>query len=266
MTKQQSPNYKKLFLKEQRRHKEEQRRREAAELAQNEEQRRRKEEQLRREAQAAVWDVLMALDFALEQQFTLLHTLEESRQAILRKIINIELEEGIRSMTISGVRRQRETCIMAYITKYKPLHKLLLGCIYEGLEDMELDEVVWCRETDTLPFSYIVKLRVEYSYVPNNPRTVYYFLSVPKGDVGGAIGWTADLDGLNRLHLTAVRQMLAFTLQALKTPPRSYYTACLGTTGFFACHLSSSSEGIPLSALRAARSHWTSTPPPATKN
>ncbi|KAF1992918.1 hypothetical protein P154DRAFT_528154 [Amniculicola lignicola CBS 123094] len=413
MAEQQSPDYKKLFL-------EEQRRREAAEQAQKEEQHRREEEQRRREEeqrrreaaeqaqdraeektrkttlpeyldachthlhsgltvqtdttlstrgdpsnatnklrpenlvlwedfpaqQAAIWDVLMASDFASERHFTSLHTLEESGQVILRKMMSseldlhlfqrsavddpvtsiierlydqrtlrrtfglkgsvqfenhantlspeTELEEGIGSMTVSGARRRRsprlqaraqnnsldsgeavaaprahtarssrpradqfcvyntsiqnrETRIAAYLTEYKPPHKLSLGCIYEGLEDMELDEVVRCRETDTprdrfrrliaavitQAFSYMVKLGVEYGCVctgeafvflrvPDDPRTVYYFLSVPKGDVGGATGWAANSDRLNRLHLTAVGQMLAFTLQALQTPPRSH--------------------------------------------
>ena len=113
---------------------------------------------------------------------------------------------------------------------------------------MELDEMVQCYETDTprdrfrrliaaviiQAFSYIVKLEVEYSCVctgeafvflrvPDDPRTVHYFLSVPKGDVGGATGWAPDSDGPNRLHLTAVGQMLAFTLQALN--PRSRLSA-----------------------------------------
>ncbi|KAF2240288.1 hypothetical protein BU26DRAFT_556953 [Trematosphaeria pertusa] len=169
----QSPDYKKLFLEEQRRREEEQRRREegqrrreAAEQAQKEEQHRREEEQRRREEeqrkreaaeqaqdraeektrkttlpefldachtylhsgltvqtdttlstrgdpanatnklgpenlvlwedfpaqQAAVWDVLMASDFASERHFTSLHTLEESGQAILRKMMSSELD------------------------------------------------------------------------------------------------------------------------------------------------------------------------------
>lgn len=394
----QSPDYKRLFL-------EEQRRREAAEQAQKEEQRRREaveqaqdraEEKTRKTTllefldachnhlhsgltiqdatlstrgdpanatnklrpenlvlwedfpaqQAAVWDVLMASDFASERHFTSLHTLEESGEAILRKMMSseldlhlfqrstvdepvtsiierlyaqrtlrgtfrlkgsvqfenhantlspeTELEEGIGSMTVSGAPRRRsprlqartqdnlhdrpvstaaprartarssrpradqfcvyntsiqnrETRIPAYITEYKPPHKLTLGCIYEGLEDMELGEVVRYRETDTSrdrfrrliaavitqAFSYMVKLGVEYGCVctgeafiflrvPDDPMTVYYFLSVPKGDVGGATGWAPDSDGPNHLHLTAVGQMLAFTLQALKTPRRSH--------------------------------------------
>ncbi|KAF1970566.1 hypothetical protein BU23DRAFT_582080 [Bimuria novae-zelandiae CBS 107.79] len=296
--------------------------------------------------QAAIWDVLMASEFASERHFTSLHTLEESGQAILRKMMSSELDlhlfqrstvddpvasiierlydqrtlrrtfglkgsvqfenhantlspetelaEGMGSMTVSGARRRRsprlqaraennsldrpeavtapragtarssrpradqfcvyntsiqnrETRVAAYITEYKPPHKLPLGCIYEGLEDMKLDEVAQCRETDTprdrfrrlmaavitQAFSYMVKLGVEYGCVctgeafvflrvPDDPRTVHYFLSVPKGDVGGATGWAPDSDGPNRLHLTAVGQMLAFTLQALKTPPRSH--------------------------------------------
>ncbi|KAH8755333.1 hypothetical protein F5883DRAFT_570921 [Diaporthe sp. PMI_573] len=416
----QSPDYKKLFLEEQRRREEEQRRREEEQRRREEEQRRREEEQRRREEeqrrreaaeqaqdraeektrkttlpeflnachthlhsgltvqtdatlstrgdpanatnklrpenlvlwedfpaqQAAIWDVLMASDFTSERHFTSLHTLEESGQAILRKMMSseldlhlfqrstvddpvtsiierlydqrtlrqtfglkgsvqfenhantlspeTELEEGIGSMTVSGAPRRRsprlqartqdnpqdrpestaaprvrttrssrpradqfcvyntsiqnrETRIAAYITEYKPPHKLPLGCIYEGLEDMELDEVVRCRETDTprdrfrrliaavitQAFSYMVKLGVEYGCVctgeafiflrvPDDPKTVYYFLSVPKGDVGGGTGWAPDSDGPNRLHLTAVGQMLAFTLQALKTPRRSH--------------------------------------------
>ncbi|ORX95075.1 hypothetical protein BCR34DRAFT_629093 [Clohesyomyces aquaticus] len=299
----QSPNYKKLFLKEQRRREDEQRRRKAAEQAQKEEEHRReaaeqaqKEEERRREATEQAQDrakektrkttlleflnacytyLHSTSDFALEQHFTLLHMLEESRQAILQT----ELEDSIGSMTaqnnlLDGPKtvaaprartarlswpranqfcvyntsiQNRESRMAAYITEYKPPHKLPLGCIYEGLEDMELDEVVWCRETDTprdrfrrliaavitQAFSYMVKLGVEYGCVctgeaivflrvPNDPRTVHYFLSVPKGDVGGATGWAPDSDGPNRLHLTAVGQMLAFTLQALKTPPRSH--------------------------------------------
>jgi hypothetical protein len=397
-----SPDYKKLFL-------EEQRKREAAEQAQKEEQRRREEEQHRREAaeqaqkraeettrkttlpefldachnhlhsgltvqtdatlstrgdpanannklrpnkllqwddfpaqQAAVWDELMGSDFASERHFTSLHTLVESGEAILRKMMSSELdphlfqrstvddpvtsiierlydqrtlrrkfglkgsvqfenhantlspetqlEEGIGSMPVAGAQRRRsprlqtqaqaqdnsvaaprarkarssrpradqfcvyntstqntETRVAAFITEYKPPHKLPLGYLYEGLEDMDLEEVIRCRETDTprdhfrrlmaavitQAFSYMVKLGVEYGCVctgeafvflrvPDDPRTAHYFLSVPKGDVGDTTGWTSDLGETNRLHLTAVAQMLAFTLRALRTPPRSH--------------------------------------------
>jgi hypothetical protein len=134
----QSPDYKKLFRKEQRMREEEQRRREAAEQAQN-----RAEEKTRKTTlpeflnachthlhsgltvqtnttlstrgdpanatnklqpeklvlwedfpaqQAAIWDVLIESDFASERHFTSLHTLEESRGVILRKMMSSELD------------------------------------------------------------------------------------------------------------------------------------------------------------------------------
>jgi hypothetical protein len=110
---------------------------------------------------------------------------------------------------------------------------------------MELEEVVRCRETDspqqqfrrlvaviiTQAYSDMVRSGLEYGCVctgeayiflrvPDDPKTVYYFLSVPKGDAGETTGWAPDPDGGNRLHLTAVGQVLAFTRRALKTPPR----------------------------------------------
>jgi hypothetical protein len=38
----------------------------------------------------------------------------------------------------------------AFIIEYKALHKLTFGYIYEGLDDMELEEIIRCRETDSL--------------------------------------------------------------------------------------------------------------------
>jgi hypothetical protein len=138
-----------------------------------------------------------------------------------------------------------ENRVAAFIIEYKAPHKLSLGYIYEGLDDMELEDVVCCRENEspqdkfrrlvaaaiTQAFSYMVQAGLEYGYVctgeafiflrvPEDPTTVYYFLSVPKGDVGETTGWTLDTEE-NRLHLTAVGQVLAFTLQALKTQPRN---------------------------------------------
>ncbi|KAF2182685.1 hypothetical protein K469DRAFT_636613 [Zopfia rhizophila CBS 207.26] len=145
----------------------------------------------------------------------------------------------------SSATQNTEHRIAAFIIEYKAPHKLPLGYIYEGLDDMELEDVIRYRETDTpqdhfrrliaavitQAFSYMVRAGLEYGCictgeafiflrVPDDPRTVYYFLSVPKGDVGEKTGWAPNSNGENRLHLTAVGQMLAFTLQALKTPPR----------------------------------------------
>ncbi|KAF2786070.1 hypothetical protein K505DRAFT_260706, partial [Melanomma pulvis-pyrius CBS 109.77] len=137
--------------------------------------------------------------------------------------------------------------VAAFVMEYKAPHKVSLGRIYEGLHDMDLNKVLRRAKSDTSQdrqqrliaavitqaFSYMVQAGLEYGCVctgeatiflrvPDNPRTVYYFLSVPKGDVGQTTGWTPNSEGENRLHLTAVGQMLAFTLQALKTPPRSH--------------------------------------------
>ncbi|KAF2416655.1 hypothetical protein EJ08DRAFT_98933 [Tothia fuscella] len=136
--------------------------------------------------------------------------------------------------------------VAAFVVEYKAPHKLKLGYIYEGLHDMDLDDVVRWGDNEsaeeqfrrliaaiiTQAFFYMVQAGLEYGCictgeatiflrVPENPSTVYYYLSVPKGDVGQSTGWSSDLDTDNRLHLTAVGQMLAFTLQATKTPPRS---------------------------------------------
>ena len=136
--------------------------------------------------------------------------------------------------------------IPAFVVEYKAPHKVTLGHIYGGLCDMDVDDVVKTSKSKhpslchrrlvaaliTQVFSYMVRLGVEFGCVstgiafiflriPDDPRTVQYYVSVPKGDVGESTGWTHDASSENRLHLTAVGQMLAFTLRALKTPPRS---------------------------------------------
>jgi hypothetical protein len=80
-------------------------------------------------------------------------------------------------------------------------------------------------------YSYMVRAGLEYGEVyngeatiflriPDDPSTVYYSLSAPKEDVGPSTGWSEHADQTNRLHLTAVGQVVAFTLRALQTPPR----------------------------------------------
>jgi hypothetical protein len=84
-----------------------------------------------------------------------------------------------------------------------------LGHIYEGLGEMDVDEVVEVGEDDSVAircrrlvaavitqgYSYMVRAGVEYGEIytaeatiflriPDDPSTVYYALSVPKGDVG----------------------------------------------------------------------------------
>ncbi|KAJ5347040.1 uncharacterized protein N7506_000293 [Penicillium brevicompactum] len=136
--------------------------------------------------------------------------------------------------------------VAAYIKEYKSPHKVTLGHIYEGLEDMDIDEVVEQKEDEpskarfrraiagllVQPHDYMVRAGTEmgvlstgeadiYLRIGEEPGTLLYHLSVPKGDVGEFTGWDPHLGGPNRLHLTSVGQSLAFTLQALKLRPRN---------------------------------------------
>ena len=139
-----------------------------------------------------------------------------------------------------------ERKIPAFIIEYKAPHKLSTAHIKAGLQDMEIDRVVRYQEGEkpedicrravaaviTQTFSYMVEGGLEFGYVctgeafiflrvlHDDPSTAYYYLSVPKEDVGEVTGWTGDLERDNRLHLTALGQVLAFTLRALRTSPR----------------------------------------------
>jgi hypothetical protein len=136
--------------------------------------------------------------------------------------------------------------VPAFIIEYKAPYKLSLAHIKVGLQDMELDQVVRYQKNETPEdicrrvlaavitqlYSYMIKTGVEYAYIctgeafiflrvlRDDPSTVYYYLSVPKEDVGETTGWAGDLNVDNRLHLTALGQILAFTLRALRVPPR----------------------------------------------
>ena len=139
-----------------------------------------------------------------------------------------------------------EQRIPAFVVEYKAPREVTLGHVYAGLCDMDVDDLVKASRSKhpsfhhrrliaaliTQVFSYMVRLGVEFGCIstgiafiflriPDDPRTVQYYVSVPKGDVGESTRWTHDTSSENRLHLTAVGQMLAFTLRALKTPPRS---------------------------------------------
>lgn len=136
--------------------------------------------------------------------------------------------------------------VAAYIKEYKSPHKVTLGHIYEGLEDMDVDQVVEQKEEETpkerfrraiaglltQPFDYMIRAGTQravfstgqadiYLRTDHDPSILYYYLSVPKGDAGLTTGWDSHSDVPNRLHLTAVGQSLAFTLQALKLRPQS---------------------------------------------
>ncbi|PGH08937.1 hypothetical protein GX51_00994 [Blastomyces parvus] len=136
--------------------------------------------------------------------------------------------------------------IPAFIGELKPPHKLPLGIIQRGLQEMELAGIVERRHDETeeirhrrlvaavitQAFSYMIKASVEYGYVStgeafiflhfkaDEPGTVYYYLSAPEQDVGKETGFTGEAEGDdNRLHMTAVGQVLAFALRAIQTTP-----------------------------------------------
>ena len=129
-----------------------------------------------------------------------------------------------------------------FIVEYKAPHKLTLNTIKQGLVDMDLDDITTEKDTDgdnekcqrlvaaviTQVFSYMVAAGVQYGCVrtgqaaiylnfdADSPETLYYFLSDPCNDVGDSTGWNDRENSKNRLHLTSIGQMIAFTLQALK--------------------------------------------------
>ncbi|KAH8588056.1 hypothetical protein B0O99DRAFT_525815 [Bisporella sp. PMI_857] len=146
---------------------------------------------------------------------------------------------------ISGRDGEMEQRVAALTIEYKAPHKLTLAHINEGLGEMDLNEVVEQSDNESVAvrcrrlvaavitqgFSYMVKAGLEYGQIytgeatiflriPDDPSTVYYAFSVPKGDVGLSTGWDEGSEHPNRLHLTAVGQAVAFTLRALRTPPR----------------------------------------------
>ncbi|KAF3404774.1 hypothetical protein DPV78_003466 [Talaromyces pinophilus] len=136
--------------------------------------------------------------------------------------------------------------VPSFLIEYKAPHKLSLAHIKAGLQDMELDRIVRyqerespediCRRTIAAVITqlsdYMYASGIEYGCmttgeafiflrVPHHtPSTVLYYLSVPHEDVGNTTGWSGDATSDNRLHLTAVGQLLAFTLRSLRTSPR----------------------------------------------
>jgi len=119
--------------------------------------------------------------------------------------------------------------LTALTIEYKAPHKLTLGYIYEGLAEMNLDEIIEEGENESVTircrrlvaavitqgFSYMVKAGVEYGEIytseatiflriPNDPPIVYYSLSVLKGDVSTSTSWNERGNQPNQLHMTAV--------------------------------------------------------------
>lgn len=143
--------------------------------------------------------------------------------------------------------------IACMIIEYKAAHKLTLANIQVGLQPMNPNEDIINNPVGPSPqdqtarfawnskrliaaamcqcFSYMIDCGLMYGYVctgeafiflqiPDDPTTAYYFLSVPNTDVGETTGWEPESAGSNRLHLTAIGQVLIFTLRAMRQKPR----------------------------------------------
>ena len=140
--------------------------------------------------------------------------------------------------------------IVCFIIEYKAPHKLTLAHLKEGLRPMNpMKDLMQCPNIPskdqaearvayhsgllvaaviTQAFSYMVESGLQFGYVctgeafvflnvrPEDPTTVYYHLSIPNIDVGSSTGWSPESTAPNLLHLTALGQVLAFTLQTLQ--------------------------------------------------
>ncbi|KAH8759304.1 hypothetical protein F5883DRAFT_426690, partial [Diaporthe sp. PMI_573] len=135
--------------------------------------------------------------------------------------------------------------IPATAIEYKAPHKLSQDEVVTGLaSEIQPERDVINKDRDgfafaskalaaavvTQLFSYMIGKGIQYGYVctgeafvflyiPDDPATVYYYVCVPNLDV-------LD-DDENRLHRTAVAQVFAFILQALRArpPPQSWHDA-----------------------------------------
>ncbi|PVH91236.1 hypothetical protein DM02DRAFT_664211 [Periconia macrospinosa] len=137
--------------------------------------------------------------------------------------------------------------IPAVAIEYKAPHKLTREEIAAGLSgEIVPDRDVINKEGDSLEssskwllaavvtqcFSYMINRGVQYGYIftgdaivflhiPNDPTTVYYYVSVPEVDV--------QEDDEHRLHRTAVAQVSTFVIRALaaEPPPQEWHQATL---------------------------------------
>lgn len=133
-------------------------------------------------------------------------------------------------------------------TEYKAPHKLSQDEVITGLESeiqperdvinkdgpgFALAAKMLAAAVVTQLFSYMIGKGIQYGYVctgqtfiflhiPDDPAIVYYYVCVPNLDVTD--------DDENRLQRTAVAQVFAFILQAVraKPPPLSWHDAAAG--------------------------------------
>ena len=153
-------------------------------------------------------------------------------------------------------RRNDQKQVPLAAVELKPPHKLPISILRASMQDIDpLKEVVNrvtipSKKADpadyfiyfadrlvaaavTQTFSYMIENGLEYEYLgtgeafvflrvrEDDPETVYYRLYVPNDDVGEETGWQPNSSDENQLNLTAVAQVSAFCLQAVKAIPRS---------------------------------------------
>jgi hypothetical protein len=161
------------------------------------------------------------------------------------------------------------TNIPAIAIEYKAPHKLSQEEVISGLvSEIQPERDVIDKTGDgfafasktlvaavvTQLFSYMVGKGIRYGYVctgqvfiflhiPDDPAIVFYHVCVPNLDV-------LDDDD-NRLHRTAVAQVFAFILQALRTPPppQSWHDAAAGL-GIWAVEYDDVLSRIPVSVRK----------------
>ncbi|KAI9813159.1 MAG: hypothetical protein M1832_006388 [Thelocarpon impressellum] len=106
------------------------------------------------------------------------------------------LDHTTRATSGSGSQLQ----VAAYLIEYKALHKLLLVHINDGLDDLDLEDVV-LHDPEPLQlcsrrlvvavisqaFSYMVPAGLEYGYVSTGEAFTFLWVLVPRGRARGSV-------------------------------------------------------------------------------
>jgi hypothetical protein len=68
-----------------------------------------------------------------------------------------------------------ENRIAAFVSEYKAPHELPLGYIYKGLDDMEFEDAIRCRKTDTRGTAFADLLQRS-SHLVENDQSSYFII------------------------------------------------------------------------------------------
>ncbi|KAF7959212.1 hypothetical protein EAE96_002727 [Botrytis aclada] len=180
-----------------------------------------------------------------------------------------------------------------FVIEYKPPHKLTLASLRLGLQNMDVKDVVnrvmvsdnsdknvtsagntnskefqyhadrLVASVITQTFSYMIQGRTQYGYITTgeafvflhikleDPKTVYYHLVEPRNDV-----MVQKEAGKDFVHRTAISQVLAFSLLAMKSDPttQSWVDGALKELSSWNVDFEAILREIPLS-VRASSPH-----------